>query len=145
MWLDGRDLRDLPLTERKQRLAALLTGCASALRISEALDTDPNDLVAFARAHKLEGVVAKRRDSRYESGKRSAAWQKFKTYQEAEFPVGGFLPGPEGVTGAGGRLPRWQGVPIRCSVGSVLVQRARRPSCSMDGPGRGGLAQSEGY
>jgi bifunctional non-homologous end joining protein LigD len=97
MWLGGHDLRGLLVSERKQRLAELLMGCPPALRLSEALDANPDDLVAFARAHKLEGVIAKRRDSRYEAGKRSGAWQKFKMYQEADFLVGGFLPSPDGI------------------------------------------------
>ncbi len=40
----------------------------------------------------LEGVVAKRRDSRYEPGKRSGAWQKFKVQHRQEFVIGGYKP-----------------------------------------------------
>jgi bifunctional non-homologous end joining protein LigD len=43
----------------------------------------------------LEGVVAKRRNSRYEPGKRSRVWQKFKVHHRQKFVIGGFKPGDE--------------------------------------------------
>jgi bifunctional non-homologous end joining protein LigD len=45
----------------------------------------------------LEGVVAKRKDSRYESGERSGAWVKLKLDKQQEFVIGGFRPGSNGV------------------------------------------------
>jgi bifunctional non-homologous end joining protein LigD len=55
-------------------------------------------MVRFCREHRLEGIVAKKRDSIYTSGGRSAWWVTFKTHQEAEFLVGGFLPSVEGFS-----------------------------------------------
>jgi bifunctional non-homologous end joining protein LigD len=45
----------------------------------------------------LEGVIAKRRTSRYTPGERSAAWIKLKLDRQQEFVVGGYRPGPNGV------------------------------------------------
>jgi len=54
-------------------------------------------MIALAVEHGLEGVVAKRLNSRYESGRRSGAWQKLCLTQTQEFVVGGFMPGDRGV------------------------------------------------
>jgi bifunctional non-homologous end joining protein LigD len=45
----------------------------------------------------LEGVIAKRKDSRYVAGERSDAWQKLKLDRQQEFVVGGYRPGPHGI------------------------------------------------
>ncbi len=54
-------------------------------------------MLQSAREQGLEGVVAKRRDSRYEAGKRSGAWAKFRLNAEQELVVGGYVPGAHGV------------------------------------------------
>jgi ATP-dependent DNA ligase len=46
-------------------------------------------------AHGLEGLVAKRRDSRYESGERSGAWQKMRVNQRQELVIAGYTPSPK--------------------------------------------------
>jgi ATP-dependent DNA ligase len=76
--LEGDDLRREPLTVRKATLASLLSRAASGLRLNEHMDETDGPLV-FAHACKLglEGIVSKRRDSRYQSG-RSAHWVKSK-------------------------------------------------------------------
>ena len=53
-------------------------------------------LVVAAKNAGLEGIVAKRRDSRYEPGKRSGAWVKFKLNQDQELVIGGYIPGTRG-------------------------------------------------
>jgi len=68
------------------------------VRLSDTLDADPDQLVTFCRKNRLEGLVAKRRESLYEQGKRSGAWQKFKTLQTGTFLVGGFLPSSDGFS-----------------------------------------------
>jgi bifunctional non-homologous end joining protein LigD len=50
------------------------------------------DLIASVKAQGLEGLVAKRRDSRYEPGQRSGAWQKIRVNQTQEFVIGGYTP-----------------------------------------------------
>jgi bifunctional non-homologous end joining protein LigD len=78
MELDGDDLRRDPLAVRKATLASLLARAAPGLRFNEHLDEADGPLV-FAHACKLglEGIVSKRRDSRYRSG-RSPDWIKSK-------------------------------------------------------------------
>jgi bifunctional non-homologous end joining protein LigD len=76
--LNGDDLRRDPLAVRKATLASLVARAASGLRLNEHLDHDDGPLV-FEHACKLglEGIVSKRRDSRYSSG-RSPHWLKSK-------------------------------------------------------------------
>jgi bifunctional non-homologous end joining protein LigD len=76
--LNGDDLRRDPLAVRKATLASLLSRASSGLRFNEHLDEEDGALV-FAHACKmgLEGIVSKRRDSRYRSG-RSPDWIKSK-------------------------------------------------------------------
>ena len=61
-------------------------------------------MVEASRAQGLEGVVAKRLDSRYEPGRRSGAWIKIKHRRRAEFVVGGWMPGEGGRRGRIGSL-----------------------------------------
>jgi bifunctional non-homologous end joining protein LigD len=96
--LNGRDLKKLPLVERRKQLESLLAEAPNAIRYSSTLECDPETLIAAVKAEGLEGIVAKDRNSTYESGKRSGKWQKFKLYQEEELMIGGFIPdGKEGV------------------------------------------------
>ncbi len=89
--LEKRDLRGLPATERKALLAKLLEGATpSLIRLSASLEGAPDRLVAEIRRVGLEGLVAKRRDSVYESGRRSPSWQKFRILNEQEFVIGGY-------------------------------------------------------
>ena len=74
--LDGDDLRQRPLEVRKAALAKLLRRASPFLRASESF-TDPVKLLAECQRRGLEGIVSKRRDSLYRSGK-SSAWIKVK-------------------------------------------------------------------
>jgi bifunctional non-homologous end joining protein LigD len=76
--LDGDDLRRVPLTVRKTMLAHVLARAAPGVRLNGHLDEEDGPLV-FEHACKLglEGIVSKRRDSRYNSG-RSPDWIKSK-------------------------------------------------------------------
>jgi DNA ligase D-like protein (predicted ligase) len=93
---NGANLITRPLEERKECLRRLLPK-DGPLRLSDFVECDPEILVKFATENRLEGVVAKRIGSVYEPGKRSGAWAKFKTYQTAEFLIGGYLPCRGGV------------------------------------------------
>jgi bifunctional non-homologous end joining protein LigD len=90
--LEGRDLRKLPAIERKEALGKLLAGQppGGLLRFSASLEGEPARLVAGVRQLGLEGLMAKRRDSTYETGRRSIAWQKFRLLNEQEFVIGGY-------------------------------------------------------
>jgi bifunctional non-homologous end joining protein LigD len=75
--LNGDDLRPLPLEERRARLRKALRGADKALRFSEHLEGDGEAIFRHACALGLEGIVSKRRDARYRSG-RSLTWLKVK-------------------------------------------------------------------
>jgi ATP-dependent DNA ligase len=63
------------------------------IRYSPELPGSIADLIQSVKAQKLEGLIAKRRDSRYEAGERSGAWRKMRVNQEQEFVIGGYTVG----------------------------------------------------
>ena len=93
--VDGRDLRDHPLEERRARMPRVIGD--SGVLLSEELTGSLPDILMAVRELGLEGVVAKRRDSRYIPGTRSDAWRKLKLDRQQEFVVGGYRPGSHGV------------------------------------------------
>jgi bifunctional non-homologous end joining protein LigD len=88
--LDGRDLTVAPLDERREVLARVLKG--SRLLRSDPLPGTAKQIEKAVRELQLEGVAAKRRESRYEPGKRSRSWVKAKFNRRQEFVVGGVKP-----------------------------------------------------
>jgi len=88
--LNGRDLMKHRLDERRADLASI--DLTAPLLLSDPLPGSVSDIEAAVRRLHLEGVVAKRRDSRYEPGKRTGAWVKVKFSPQQEFVVGGFKP-----------------------------------------------------
>ncbi|MCU0272590.1 MAG: non-homologous end-joining DNA ligase [Acidimicrobiales bacterium] len=103
LWLDGSSTLGLPYERRR----ALLEGLAldgPSWRTPAVSWGDPGPVLAFARAHGLEGVVAKRSDGRYEPGRRSRSWIKAPFELRQEFVVGGWLPGEGARTGRIGAL-----------------------------------------
>jgi bifunctional non-homologous end joining protein LigD len=90
--VDGEPVIDLPLTERRRRLATLLDRRGDTIRLSEAFD-DGEALYAAAKEQGLEGVIAKKADSRYQPGRRTRDWLKIKTHREQEFIVVGYTKG----------------------------------------------------
>ena len=101
---DGHDLRELPLERRRAVLQELLLAAPSdRVRFSEAFDAAPDGIVAAACKLGLEGIIAKRRSSRYRSS-RSADWIKLKCGLRQEFVIGGYTD-PQGTrTGFGALL-----------------------------------------
>jgi len=93
--LDGTDLRSRPLVERRELLSKLLKRAPENIKFSEELQGTKEELLQVARQFHLEGLIAKRRGSNYEAGRRSGAWVKVKLTQEQEFVIGGYTP-PEG-------------------------------------------------
>jgi bifunctional non-homologous end joining protein LigD len=75
--------------------AKLLKRAPNNIRFSEELHGDREQLLQVARQFQLEGLIAKRPESVYESGRRSGAWVKVKLTQQQEFVIGGYTP-PEG-------------------------------------------------
>ena len=90
--IDGEPLVDLPLVERRKRLATLLDGRNRTVRMSESFD-DGSALLEVARQQGLEGIVAKRLDSKYAVGRRTRDWLKIKTKHEQEFVLAGYTKG----------------------------------------------------
>ena len=92
--LEGRDLRSKPLAQRRELLRSkVLPLLSQPIRYSPTLDGKLSDLIASVREQKLEGLIAKRADSAYESGDRSGAWLKMRIHQGQEFVIGGYTVG----------------------------------------------------
>jgi bifunctional non-homologous end joining protein LigD len=87
----GRDVTAQPLEARREILARrILSKLADPIRESPQLDASLPDLIRSVKAQGLEGLVAKRRDSRYEPGQRTGAWQKMRVNQGQEFVIAGY-------------------------------------------------------
>jgi bifunctional non-homologous end joining protein LigD len=89
----GRDVMGLPLETRRKLLDDALAKVEYPVLRSTAFEAKPADLIRAAKDLGLEGIVAKRKDSVYEPGRRSGAWQKYKLNQSQEFVIGGYTPG----------------------------------------------------
>jgi bifunctional non-homologous end joining protein LigD len=101
LYLDGYDWRRMPLEERKAKLASILkTG--DSLRYSDHYPAQGKALFDIARDKKLEGILAKKRNSCYEE-RRSREWLKIKIRHQMECVVGGFTE-PEGTRAHFGSL-----------------------------------------
>ncbi len=90
--VEGEPLVDLPLVERRKRLEQLLDKRNKTVRLSETFD-DGAALFQAAKEQHLEGIIAKRLDSRHIQGKRTRDWLKIKTHGEQEFVVAGYTKG----------------------------------------------------
>jgi bifunctional non-homologous end joining protein LigD len=93
LYLDGYDLRKVPLEARKRTLAAML-GTGDSLRYSDHYEERGVQLFEMARQKGLEGIVAKKRDGPYEE-RRSRDWLKIKIRHQLECVIGGYTE-PEG-------------------------------------------------
>ena len=91
LYVGGYDLREVALSERRRALLAVLTP-SDVVRVSESFSGSGEELLAAAKANGLEGIVAKRASSCYES-RRSRQWLKLKLVNEQEFVVCGFTAG----------------------------------------------------
>lgn len=101
LYLDGRDLRPLPLAARKAALQPLVTG--APLRFSDHFDEEGALVLRHACRLSLEGVVSKRGDAPYRSG-RGRDWRKSKCSARQEFVIGGFTPSTVGPDRIGALL-----------------------------------------
>lgn len=94
--LNGRDMTRTPLQRRRTELPRVLS--KSGLLICVPLPGTVAEIVSTVQSMGLEGVVAKRKDSLYEPGERSADWVKLKLERQQEFVIGGYRPGgPNGL------------------------------------------------
>ena len=103
-FLGGADLRALALRDRRSTLARLLDGRGGdRVRFSESFDVPPAQLLDAACKMGLEGVMVKRADAPYTSG-RTKSWMKLKCRQRQEFVVLGFTDRSGGTAEVGGLL-----------------------------------------
>lgn len=93
--LDGEDLAKRTLRERRALLPRVIAG--SGVLLSDALTGTASQISAAVRSLGLEGVIAKRWNSRYVPGQRGGTWVKLKLDKQQEFVIGGYRPGPHGV------------------------------------------------
>ena len=91
--LKGKDVMDEPLVDRRKLLEKhVLPKLDEPIRYSPILQGRVNDLIHSVKAQRLEGLIAKRCDSKYEPGQRSGAWMKIRVSQGQEFVIGGYTP-----------------------------------------------------
>jgi len=93
---NGEDLRRKPLSTRRRRLEEFFRPSGCPVELSMVLDEPVDLLMESAQELGLEGIMAKRTDSRYVSGQRTRTWIKLKTEQTQEVVVGGWRPGKGG-------------------------------------------------
>ena len=89
IWYEGKDLQDLPLTERRKILEKVLK-TSDKIRLSEIFETSGTEFFKVAQKMNLEGIMAKKADSLYEMGNRSRDWLKIKTSARQEVVIGGY-------------------------------------------------------
>jgi bifunctional non-homologous end joining protein LigD len=93
LMLHGREVIAEPLVKRRELIEKhVLLRLADPIRYSPILEASLPDLIRSVKAQGLEGLVAKRRDSKYEPGLRSGAWQKMRVNQGQEFVIAGYTP-----------------------------------------------------
>jgi hypothetical protein len=142
LFLDGEDIRDLPLVDRKARLEAFLVGAPRSLRYNDHQIGQGPAFHRLACEHGLEGIVSKRIDGRYEPDLRT--WRKTKCLNREEFIVVGWSD-PEGQSASDRRVAAgllhagWQAglraglapvypSPSLSACSSVFI-RSRSPEC----------------
>jgi bifunctional non-homologous end joining protein LigD len=89
LWLDGDNLTELPLAERKQILKSIDPKIDN-IRISESFDAGATEFFEVAKQIDLEGIIAKKSAGKYFPGERSKEWLKIKTGKRQEVVIGGY-------------------------------------------------------
>jgi bifunctional non-homologous end joining protein LigD len=100
--LDGRSLLRAKYSDRRRILETLADG--GGVIVPDQLPGDGPEALDYARAQRWEGVVAKRRDSTYQPGRRSASWIKDKIWKTQEVVIGGWREGTGGRSSGIGSL-----------------------------------------
>jgi DNA ligase D-like protein (predicted ligase) len=92
--LEGKEIIHLPLDQRRALLLnKVVAKLSDPVRFSQTIDSPPLQLLEAIREQGLEGAIAKRRDSRYEPGRRSGTWLKVRVNRSHELVIGGYTPG----------------------------------------------------
>ena len=125
LYLDGRSLLRAHYQDRRKLLETLAG--AGNLIVPELLPGDGAEALEYSRKHGWEGVVAKKRDSTYQPGRRSASWVKDKHWNTQEVVIGGWRAGEGGRTSGIGSLlmgiPSAGGLHFAGRVGTGFTER----------------------
>lgn len=89
LWLEGRNVMSLPLTERRALLASRLPQ-NSIIRFSETFNSTAGEFLEAATELGMEGIMAKKADSEYLAGERTSDWIKIKAHKRHEVIIGGY-------------------------------------------------------
>lgn len=89
LWCQGRDLKELPLTDRRAILSQILPK-SDIIMLSQEFHTSGIEFLEAARNMDLEGIMAKRKDSVYQTKNRTKDWLKIKANKRQEVVIGGF-------------------------------------------------------
>ncbi|GFG74819.1 ATP-dependent DNA ligase [Mycobacterium botniense] len=126
LYLDGRSLLRAKYSDRRRLLETLADG--SDLAVPPLLPGDGPAALEYSRKHGWEGVVAKKRNSTYQPGRRSASWIKEKLWKTVEVVIGGWRAGEGGRTSGIGSLlvgiPTEHGLRFAGRVGTGFTERA---------------------
>lgn len=128
LYLNGRDLRSLPLHERKTLLKTIFMGQEERLRYSEEVTSSGKDFFEISCQHELEGIVSKNNNSPYHSG-RNSSWVKVKCQNRQEFVIGGWTDPKGGRQSLGALLVGyWEGNEFRYAgkVGTGFTDKKLR-------------------
>lgn len=103
LWLDGEDLRERPMEERRELLESVLANAKPPLMLAERVPGSAWEALALAEKHGWEGLIAKRKGSAY-VGARSRDWLKLKRVDTAELAIVGWTPHSTGREAIGALL-----------------------------------------
>ena len=92
LWDNGRDVTGKSFVQRRERLQEIITP-VDGIQVGSYLENRGIDLFRLAKEKGLEGIIAKRKESTYQPGRRSGDWLKIKARPQQEFVVGGFTAG----------------------------------------------------
>jgi bifunctional non-homologous end joining protein LigD len=96
LYFENKDVTNLPLMERKALLEKVIIE-NERLSISRFIDEKGIDLYNLTVEQDLEGIVAKKKDSKYYPGKKTTEWIKIKNLQDDDFIICGYIPKEKGI------------------------------------------------
>ncbi len=125
LYLDGRSLLRATYRDRRKLLETLASG--GGLNVPDLLPGDGAEALDYSRKRRWEGVIAKKRDSSYQPGRRSASWVKDKYWSTQEIVIGGWRAGEGGRSSGIGSLlmgvPGADGLRFVGRVGTGFTER----------------------
>lgn len=125
LYLDERPLLRAKYSDRRRVLETLAR--AGDLNVPEPISGDGSEALEYARTMRWEGVVAKKRDSTYQPGRRSSSWIKDKIWNTQEVVIGGWRAGNGGRTSGIGALllgvPAEGGLQFAGRVGTGFTEK----------------------